>query len=77
MRNDSLTWKCECCGYLNAVGNGRCSICSLPEIHTPEQLEKYRQALPEFERLRSKSNGLGDLLPVLLKVIWKLFRWYV
>ena len=67
-------WICECCEFVNAVGNGRCSICSLPEIHTPEQLEKYRQALPEFERLRSKSNGLVDLLRVFLKMIWKLFR---
>ena len=62
MNQEPLTWNCECCGFANAVGFERCSICGLPNVHTPKQLEKYEQALPELMKLRKESNMVVDLL---------------
>jgi len=68
-------WKCECCDFSNAVGIERCSICGLPETHTSEQLEKYRQALPELKRLRKESNFVVDFFRSLSKTILRSFLW--
>ena len=71
--SDDLMWRCECCGFSNAVGFERCSICGLPEEHTPDQLEKYKQALPEIRRSQKKSDLLEDLFTASIKSILKRF----
>ena len=81
MNQELLTWNCACCGFSNAVGFERCSICGLPNDHTPEQLEKYKQALPELKKLRKESNMAVDLLQTLvsrkfLKRARRFLQWF-
>ena len=71
MNQEPLTWNCECCGFSNAVGFERCSICGLPNDHTPEQLEKFNQALPELTKLRKESNIVVDFLQAFITLSYR------
>jgi hypothetical protein len=75
--DQDLTWTCECCEFVNAIGVERCSICGLPELHTPDQLMKYQQALPELKQLRKESNFFVDLLKFFLRrvLLNRYLRW--
>lgn len=46
MRAKRGRWKCESCGLSNREERDRCFYCGLPEVHTAEELEKYRLVLP-------------------------------
>ena len=64
-------WKCECCNFSNPIENTRCSYCDLPKEHTAEQLEKYKQALPEFRRLGQDENIFKSLLFSFIEYIFQ------
>ncbi len=61
MNNLLEIWKCECCNYSNPNSFEDCSYCGLPKAHTFEQLQKYKEMLPQIKSTHSRGS-LGQFL---------------